>query len=200
MILAQRPFTIFDVDVAGAGALLMLLVGGYFLIGAPALRDRAECDRLRSEIVSTRQEAERVDRQRLSIQAGMDRYASALSLRAESAPLEQGLSTYLARLAACADECGIEVLQLQPAAIQKSDGGRFSDVRVNARGAFADFVRLIDRLRRENECQKFTEFNVTGGGSAGGNSCTISWTVRLSMLGAPIALGPAAAHPAPKER
>lgn len=199
MILASRPFAIFDVDVAGAGALLVLLVGGYFMIGVPALRDRAECDRLRSEIVSTRQETERIDKQRLAIEAGLDRYRAAVAHRAESAPLEQGLSTYLARLAARADECSIEVLQMQPAAMQKSDSGRFSDVRVSARGTFANFVRLIDRLRRENGCQKFSDFSIAGGGPSG-ETCTIAWTVRLSMLDEPVAPGPAGNRTASKER
>lgn len=190
MIIIHRPVTIFDVDLVGAGALLVLLLGGAFAIAAPAMRNRTECARVQAEIVAARAEIGRIETARRQMEAGLERYRSSLSRRAQRVPLADGLSPFLARLAACADESGIEIIQLQPAPPQKTPDGHQSDIRVTARGGFADFVRFLDRLRRDNDCQRVTEFSIAR--STAESGCALGFTVRLNMLSEPVPLNVAA--------
>lgn len=186
MIVARRPITIFDVDLVGAGALAVLLLGGCFAIAAPAMRNRAECHRIQGEIVAAQNETARVETARRKAEASLGRFRDSLVRRSARMLAADGLSPYLARLAACAEESGIEIIQLQPAAPQKSGPGQQCDVRVNARGGFAGFVHFLDLLRRETDCQRLIDVAITSGGSPDG-VCTLAFTVRLSLLPEPVA-------------
>lgn len=199
MIITHRPITIFDVDLVGAGSLLVLILGGCFAIGAPAMHNHAECRQIRADILKSQSEIARLETARRQMEMSLPRYRESLSRRAARIPLVEGLSPYLARIASCADESGIEIMQLQPGPLQKSADGVQSDIRVTARGSFRGFAHFLDRIRRENDCQQIVDLAIGGGGAPEG-ACSLTWTVRLNMLEQPITLGLAAATPTPGER
>jgi hypothetical protein len=182
MIICKRPCTLYDVDVAGLGGLVLLAALAYFVIVVPM---RAHWSTYR-DLSAQHRSAEAVAQQTGNRvrQAGADiaRLGDGVAALAERAPEPGSLPQFLSRATDLAEQAQLEVFQVLPHATRAVDEYLIADIEMSGCGRSLDFIGFLDALARENPYQSLQQFSITQPDGPDDGLCDLSWTIRLYML------------------
>lgn len=176
MIVIQRPFTVYDVDLVGAGVCVALLaalcsVGGPLLGGGDATRQ-------------PRAAAVRADQQQTSdalatIRRHLHELESLLAAERDSLASVSDLPAALAGFARQASARGLELEQLAPQPGVSEGAVRAFDIRIAARGPAVECLNLLDDLRADYPWLVVRELELkTDDSGPCALSCTARWFAR----------------------
>lgn len=181
MVIWRQPFCVFDVDVIGVALIVAIGAIGQFAVIEPWLATaRAQ--------QSTQVEVTRLDAAVRSARARLDAIKSknetmrmCVSVRAAGTPSAASLGGFANQVSSLAAECGLSVEQATAVMPQDGQDLQTRDVQVKARGSVVEFAHFSDRMRRENQFHRITEYSIAPP-AAGGDQCTITWTSRLHLM------------------
>lgn len=194
MIVCRKPCTIYDVDVIGIVALLIIgAAAGVGVIG-PADANASERRDVTAMIATANVKSEETNSRLRSLNTEIKTLYAGVTQHAELAPRPGALTPLLHRVANLADQCDLQITQVLPQATQEVDGYLQADVWMSARGYSLGFLRLLDQLSRENPYCALRCFSIKRVGNSADERCQLSWTIRLHML-ASEAAGPTKEQP-----
>jgi hypothetical protein len=182
MIVCKKPWTIYDVDLAGLSALTVLGLLTYFVVILPVRRHWDSYRDLSAQQQSSETVLRQTGNQLRRVEADVARLKAAIVSLAEQAPQPSSLPQFLSRTTILAEGMQLEVFQVIPHTIQTVDGCPVADIEMSGRGYSLDFIRFLDMLARENPYQSLRRFSITRLEQPEGGLCDLSWTVRLHML------------------
>lgn len=187
MIITRRPLTIYDVDLAGTGAMAILVLATVWAFLAPAQRCWEACYRRSAQIRATEAASTRLTLRLREAHEALQRLEAALAERGRDVPDRDAITGFLNRAALLADQCGLRIMQMAPDTPRREGAYLVSDIDMAGQGRSLDLIRFLDRLARENRYQSLRRFTVTRTSAETGD-CSLSWVLRLHML--PPATGP----------
>ena len=182
MIVCRKPFTIFDVDVIGVAALVVLALAACFGVLVPASANATEYRALSARLVAADGRLEQTNQQLRRINSEIAALESGVAERTRAAPGADAPTPFLQRVAALAEQWNVQLVQVLPQPTRAADGYLFTDVRFSGRGTSLSFAGLLDQLARENPYHALQDFAITRSADPGDTRCALSWTLRLHML------------------
>jgi hypothetical protein len=182
MILCQRPFTIYHVDVLGALGLLAIALAGWWLAIVPwrqTCSNYRELGRrragLEAELQTQAQSLERTQRDLTWLEG-------VIAAQAVEVPRPDSVPNVLREMTELAQDSKIDLLSLMPQPAAPEGVYVVSDIQATGRGHSRSFIRFLDRLAQRNPFQALTHCSLRRGAGAADESCELSWTLRLYML------------------
>ena len=182
MIVCRKPWTLYDVDVAGmAGVVVVGLVAWWLVVvpwqrvwndyrGLTGVRSVSE-DALHKDMV----ELERFER-------GLEQLEGVVAAQTRHVPRADSFSRLLKQMTDLAREASLELVNVAPQPATASGAYLVSDVQVGGRGRSQDFIRFLDRLALDNACQSLQACSITRATKETQPTCELTWTVRLYLL------------------
>lgn len=182
MIVARKPWMIYDVDLIGAIIALALAVGGVWFVGmhwqqtwadyrvVAAARNTAQ-SKLHEDVVKLEQ-----------FETGLAEFAQTVDEYEGRVPRGESLSTLLHQMTDVAKGAELEILSVTPQPSTEEGPYVVTDVRVGARGRSHDFIRFLDRLAEVNSCQSLVLCSITRPVSSIEPTCDFAWTMRFYLL------------------
>ena len=182
MVICRKPFTLFDVDILGAGALLVLIAGGWWFVINPwstlwtQYRSMAERRATaRANLKSDLHELERFD-------AGLASLRTTVQEQARIAPSAGSVSGALKELTELAKREHLTLLGVTPQPATQSGDYVCADIRVIGRGQSGDFVRFLDRFSAANPYQSLESCVISRDRRSTDAECELSWQTRLYLI------------------
>lgn len=182
MIVCRKPWTLYDVDLAGIGGAAVLLLAGWWLVAAPwqalwrefhtfAAARTAEQAGLRADLVGlTEFEQSVTDLERVVLtQEG-------------AVPTADTISQQLQKLTDLAAATDVELLSVTPQPVAAAGEYVVSDVQIGGKGRSHDFIRLLDRLAQENPYQSLRNCVISHSSPPDQAACELNWTMRMYLL------------------
>jgi hypothetical protein len=182
MIVCRKPCTVYDVDVIGVVALLIIGAAACVGVIAPANANASERRDVTAMIATANVKSEETNSRLRSLNTEIKTLFAGVTQHAELAPRPGALTPLLHRVATLADEYDLQITQVLPQATHEVDGYLQADVWLSARGFSPDFLRLLDRLSRESPYCALRDFSIKRIGNSADQRCQLSWTIRLHML------------------
>jgi cell division protein FtsB len=182
MIIARKPCTVYDVDLIGIAALVVVVLAACFGTVIPASANANEYQAVRARIAVAHAKLQQASGQLRKLNAEIAALRSGVGERMRSAPKPGALTPFLQRVARLAEQCDLQLAQVVPQATREAAGCVLSDVRFSGRGSALSFIRLLDALARENPYHALQSFQIKQAGNLADPRCTLSWTLRLYML------------------
>lgn len=181
MILLRRPFPIFDVDLIGIVMIGIVAIIAYLTIYVPA-RAVGQVDQQLAVAVQTTQAAitrssDRLDRAR----AEQHDLSRKVESRERNLPKAGETSDFPRHIATAAEENGVTVQQLAPNPPRNTEQGMVFDIQVVARGGLAQFIGMLDDLRRKCPHMQVRDFSIAHGPDAAEPASTLSLTLRIYL-------------------
>ena len=184
MIVCRRPLVLVT-DLVGVSLTLAVVAATTFLVVLPYCRQQWRLPALRSRAAAVqRQNVVRAAQNAASLTA-IRQLEHGLDQRTESATNDVG--RVLDEMARCCSAIGLTLEQFQP--MPPVSSGRFNswDVRVTARGRFADFQRLLRWVEGRSEYTYVRELDVLKVSSPDAANrptaeCRLQWTVRVNYM------------------
>ncbi len=181
MILLRKPFPIFDVDLIGAVMVGIVAIIAYLTIYVPA-RSVGQVDQQLAIAVQTTQAAiarssDRLDRA-LAEKRDLTRKVED---RERNLPKASEASEFPRQIATAAEANGVKVQQLAPHPLRNTEQGTVFDVQVVARSGLAQFIGMLDELRRKCPHMQVREFSVARGSDTVDTGSTLSLTLRIYL-------------------
>jgi hypothetical protein len=182
VIVCRKPWTVYDVDVAGLVGLAVLAAASWWLAVAPWLqtwhgfRELARKQAAVSQCVlddiveSDRREGE------------LEGLGRVVSNELAQVPAAGALTEQLQRMTELARACDVELLSVTPQPPSREGPYWVSDIRVTGRGSCRNFIRLLDRLAGENPYASLRACSVARPPLSREASGELAWTVRLYLL------------------
>ena len=182
MIISRKLCTIYDVDVIGIAALILIALAAAFAVFVPARASAGQRRALATKIAAANTTAEQVNSRLRTVNAEIGLLQSGVAVRAETAPKPGALTPFLQRVAQLAEQYDLQITQVLPQPTQAAAGYLFTDVELSAHGSTRGFLRLLDQLARENPYCSLQHFSIKHLQTPGEQRCQLSWTLRLHML------------------
>jgi Tfp pilus assembly protein PilO len=198
MIICRKPWTLYDVDAAGATGVALLALGVAWFALSPWRGTWEEYRKLTAARTSVQDEL-RADTLKLAqFERGLTPLAGAVEAEAARVPSAGSFSQLLRRVTDLAKESQLELLNVAPQPTVSSGVYSVSDIQIGARGTSRDFIRFLDRLAQGNPYQSLQSCAISRAARetepAAAANCELTWTVRLYLLPEGAA-GPASAAP-----
>ncbi len=182
MILCRKPCAIYDVDVIGFAALIVIALAAGFGVAYPASANTAEYRALSAEIAAAEAKMEQTNERLRLVNTEIDMLQSGVIDRTRAAPKTDALTPFLQRVASLAIECNLQITQVLPQPARQADGYLTGDIEFSGRGTSLSFARLLDLLSREIPYYSLQEFSIKSARGSTYAICELSWTLRLYML------------------
>lgn len=184
MILLRRPIPIFDVDLIGAVMIGIVAIIAYLTIYVPA-RSVAQVDQQLAVALHTTQAANTRSSDRLDrALAEQQDLALKVEARERNFPKASEASEFPRNIATAAEANGVTVQQLAPLPLRSTEQGTVFDVQVVARSGLAQFIGMLDDLRRKCPHMQVREFSVAHGSDTAATGSTLSLTLRIYLSSA----------------
>lgn len=182
MIVCRKPCTIYDVDVIGVAALVVIALAACFGVIVPARVNATEYRARAAQIAAANAQLEQTHGRLRKINAEITTLRSGVAEHMRAAPKPGAQTQFLQRVASLAKQCNLQIAQVWPQPTQMAKGYLLSDIRFSGRGTALDLARLLDQLARENPYQRLEDFAITHAADPEDPRCALSWTLRLYML------------------
>ncbi|GAF79456.1 unnamed protein product, partial [marine sediment metagenome] len=140
MIVCQKPFTIYDVDVIGVTALVVIGMAAWFGLVVPAGADASECRGLSATIAQADTRTEQTAARLREVSAQIERLQAGVTQQTRVAPKSGALTPFVQRVASLAEECDLQIARVLPQPVQTAHGYLIGDVRFSGQGTSLDFV------------------------------------------------------------
>lgn len=183
MIVCRKPCTIYDVDVIGIAALVVIALAACFGVIVPASANATEYRALSATIAAVKANAEQTNRQLRKVNGEIGLLRSGVAERTRAAPKPGALTPFLQRVASLAEECDLQIEQVLPQPVRQAGNYLVGEVHFSGRGTALNFAWLLEQLGRENRYHALQEFSITQANDPSDGRCNLSWTLRLYMLG-----------------
>ncbi len=182
MVICRKPFTIFDVDLAGAGLLLALIAGGWWFVVRPwstlwtdyrtmAQHRAVAQDNLQNDL----NELER-------FKTGLASLRETVTNEAQTAPSAESVSSALKELTELAKREQLTLLSVTPQPVANSGDYVCADIRIVGRGQSRDFVHFLDRFADVNPYQSLESCVISRDHRNTKPECELSWQTRLYLI------------------
>lgn len=182
MILCRRPIRIFDVDLAGAAAVLGALLIGYFVVLVPAWSRMRDARALGQQRLAA-EAAMRQGQERLaSCEEDIARLERGIALRLAETPSLQRRAELLNEVVRLARACGLEMVQVLPQPPQIDGPRAIAETRFVGAGDMPGLVRFLDALAAARPEHSVHEIVITPAQSGDPGRCEISCTLRFHLL------------------
>ena len=182
MIVCKKPWTLYDVDVAGMAGVVVLGLAAWWLVVAPWQRVWSDYRGL-TGVRSVSQDALNKDMVELErFKQGLEQLEGVVATETRHVPRADSFSRLLEQMTGLAREASLELLNVAPQPATVSGAYVVSDVQVGGRGRSQDFIRFLDRLALENPCQSLQACSITRATKETQPTCELAWTVRLYLL------------------
>lgn len=182
MILCRRPVRIYDVDLAGAGALLAIGLAGYVGVVRPAGADADQRRGLEHAVAAAGGEAESAsarlkacEQDARSLREGIARVASRVPRVRERAETFNALGDL-------AQRCGLVIEQLAPQAPERVGGRTTADGRFAGHGTLGALLAFLQALDRERPHYSVEELVLHVPELTDAPRGALSFTLRLYLL------------------
>jgi hypothetical protein len=182
MIVSRRPWTLYDVDLLGAGGMLALALLAWWLVAAPWQAMWRDYRALAAARTAAQTRLQQAGLELRGYEERLAELAQTVTTQTRAVPAADELSRQLRRMTDTAGATQLAVLSVtpQPAAL---DGAYWvSDVQFGGRGQSQDFIRFLDRLAQENPYQALRTCSITHNGAADQPLCDLNWTVRMYLV------------------
>jgi len=181
VIVCRKP-RLYDVDLMGLFAALVLVAAGLWLAVAPwqrtwsayhrvAVARAAAQERLHNEIVKLE-----------LFEQGLAPLEDTVNAQASGVPTADSFSLLLGRMTAVARDLNVELRNVAPQPAVTSGMYLISDVHVGGRGTSHDFIRFLDRLAQENPYQMLRSCSIIRNPTDPQAACELAYTLRLYLL------------------
>lgn len=182
MIILRRPVLLYDVDLLGVVALVILALGAIAFVYLPVGDADRALAALKTELQVRQGQADITTHQLDGARRDNDRLAAAVETARRGAPDSSALTRFVSVLSLEAAACGIEITQVRPSGVEMQDGLLVGRLTVIGQGRGADFLRLLDALARENRHQAVADASMTKAPGIDGELCALTWTHQIRML------------------
>ncbi len=170
---------ILDVDLVGAGVLLVILTGGYFTALEPSRRalqvEGARAGELRTreaELAQLAATREQVRRQSQSL-------SEAIAAHRQSIPDRSSFPAILAELSELCVQHGINLHRIAPDPPRRAARWTTIDVKLSGAGTLIDLLQFAARMRESNGYHGLSDLAVKSSAEA---SATLEWSMRFHLL------------------
>ena len=184
MVLLRRPILVFASDVVGLAALVALLVLTGAFVAGPIEAFSSRAGGMRAELALAEAQRHRAASRLRAAETELAELRERVAREENSAPRADSLAAFLNLAANEARRVQLELLTVAPQTPLIEGEYINVDVRLSARGQSLDFVRLLDTLARSSPHQAPRSLRIDGASDPSG-VCTLSWTTRVRLLGAP---------------
>lgn len=193
MIVARRPFLLYDVDLIAIGVLVGIVAAFFATVYAPLRASDRSHRTLAGELALSEERARLLERRLADARDDNARLASAVAGAREQAPGSTALTGFVDLLTSRAADCGIDVTQVRPEGATPRDGLLVGRITVVGRGRGSDFMNLLQILARENRYHSVADVSVTRAVGDRDDLCALSWSHFVHML--PDSVSPAGSTP-----
>lgn len=182
MIVARKPWIIYDVDLVGAAAVVALAVAAWWFAVLPWQKTWARSRELAAQH-ATLQAGLRNDVTELEqFQQQLSELEHTVNEEAAEVPRADSVSELLRRMTDLARDADLELINVAPRPATTDGAYLVSDIEVTGRGRSHDFIRFLDQLALGNPYQALRSCTITRPASADRPTCELAWTVRLYVL------------------
>jgi Tfp pilus assembly protein PilO len=182
VILIRRPCLVFDVDLIGAGGILVFIAAIGWLLIDPRLGNAQTIHDIHRELALS--EPQRRDLVQ-ELQATYEDIASlrkAVAAHEGQAPHSNAVPQFISEVMAVAAADRIKILTISPGQIQTQPEYLYCDILVDAEGGSVDFIAFLTALAARNPHQSLHSFSLTRAPGPGPGPCRLNCTLRLYML------------------
>lgn len=182
MIIARKPWVLYDVDLLGAGTVIALALAACWLTVMPWQRTWARSRELATQH-ATLQAGLRDDVAELErFEQQLKQLEGVVNTQAAEVPRADSVSDLLRRITDLAKDAELELINVAPRPATVEGAYLVSDIEVTARGRSHDFIRFLDQLAMGNPYQALRSCSITRPASSGRPTCELVWTIRLYVL------------------
>jgi Tfp pilus assembly protein PilO len=182
VIIARKPWTIYDVDVLGAGGVLLLAAAAWWLAITPWQKTWAHSRELATQRTNL-QAGLREDVAELEhFQRQLTQLEGVVAAQTAEVPRADSVSDLLRRMTDLAKDAELELINVAPRPATAEGAYLVSDIEVTGRGRSHDFIRFLDQLALGNPYQALRSCSITHPAGGDRTTCDLTWTVRLYVL------------------
>jgi len=181
MIVCRKP-KLYDVDVYGALAVLVLVAAGWFFAVEPWQRIWTSYQDLSVAHTDTaaavREDMVILERH----QRKLEELEQVVEAQVAEVPRWDAMPRLLREVTDIAARANLEVHNVVPLPAATQGPYMVSDVSVGGRGTSGDFVRFLDLLAEQNQFQSLQACRMTRHPGPSDAACDLTWTVRMYLL------------------
>ncbi|MEP0847557.1 MAG: hypothetical protein HRF50_12175 [Phycisphaerae bacterium] len=182
MILCRRLMRVYDVDLAGAGAMLAIGLAGYFAVVRPAGAGADERRQLEREAAVAARETESASARLKSCEQDARSLREGIARVAARVPRVRERAETFNALGDLAQRCGLVIEQLAPQAPQRVAGRTAADGRFAGHGTLGALLAFLQALDRERPHYSVEDLVLHAPELTDAPRCALSFTLRLYLL------------------
>jgi len=182
MIVCRRPWTIFDVDLMGLGALGAIVAAFWWLVLNPWQQTWNRYRDLSARRAMLEARLENQQRELERFEAGVAQIQAAVTAQAAQAPRAGAIAGLLRQLTNLAEQSHLELLSVTPHSTTHEGKYLVNEIEVAARGRSRDFIDYLDRLAQTMPGQTLVSCSITRSVGSTEPLCELVWALRLYLL------------------
>lgn len=170
---------ILDVDLVGAGILLVILAGGYFTALEPSRRALLAEGGRAEELRAREADLANLAATRANVRRQSQSLSDAIVAHRESIPDRSAFPAILAQLSELCGQHGITLHRIAPDPPRRAARWTTIDVKLSGAGKLVDLLAFAARMRESNGYHGLHDVVVKSSPDAG---ATLEWSMRFHLL------------------
>ena len=182
MILSRRPFPIYDVDAIAVALIAVAALGLYFFAVRPERQQADNYHGVATIVAAAEGAVSRAQGRLGDVSRQIEELQQVLDEQLHQTPTVADRNQLINDILAVADEVGLDVGSITPAAPVEENQVVVSDIEILAEGDIRALITLLDRLAREKPHHAVRGFHVVANPRSPTPSRSIAVTLRLFLL------------------